>query len=223
MTKAASPAAALAGVPAGLQAQGVWAGRRQLFIRFAGEAETAIMYSADALANELKRMTSRTTVHSIAVSGSDPLGNVEYLCQVFERWKPELPVMVDTDGQRPDTLTSLRTYLTLVQVTVEFAGPQAVADRAIETIALASSLELQRALVLVPQQDTSDAQLLRLIEQAHAASDGTMIVVHPATVASAAGAGDTLDRRWSVLLEQATALHGDVRVARRIPPPAGIR
>ena len=35
-----SPTAALAGVPAGLQAQGVWAGRRQLFIRFAAEAET---------------------------------------------------------------------------------------------------------------------------------------------------------------------------------------
>ncbi|MDA1080580.1 MAG: hypothetical protein O2973_02720 [Gemmatimonadetes bacterium] len=42
------PAAALAGVPAGVQAQGVWMGRRQLFVRFAGEAETATMYSATA-------------------------------------------------------------------------------------------------------------------------------------------------------------------------------
>lgn len=222
MTQSASPAAALAGVPAGLQAQGAWAGRRQLFIRFAGEAETAIMYTADALASELKRMTSRTTVHSIAVSGSDPLGNVEYLCQTFERWRPELPVMVDTDGQRPDALSSLRSHLTLVQVTVEFTGQQAVSDRAIETIAMAASLELQRALVLAPQQETSDAQLLRLIEQAHAASDGTMIVVHPGPVAGSLG-GESMDRRWSVLLEQASALHGDVRVARRIPPPAGIR
>lgn len=41
--------AALAGVPSGIQSSGVWAGRRQLFIRFAGEAETATMYTSGAL------------------------------------------------------------------------------------------------------------------------------------------------------------------------------
>ena len=45
MTGTPMAAAALAGVPAGVQAQGVWAGRRQLFVRFAGEAETATMYT----------------------------------------------------------------------------------------------------------------------------------------------------------------------------------
>ena len=55
MAQVAGPTAALAGIPAGLQAQGVWAGRRQLFVRFAAEAETATMYTADALANELRR------------------------------------------------------------------------------------------------------------------------------------------------------------------------
>ena len=39
--------AALAGVPAGIQAQGLWMGRRQLFVRFAGEAETATMYTSE--------------------------------------------------------------------------------------------------------------------------------------------------------------------------------
>ena len=53
MSHVAGPTAALAGIPAGLQAQGVWAGRRQLFVRFAAEAETATMYTADALASEL--------------------------------------------------------------------------------------------------------------------------------------------------------------------------
>ena len=47
--------AALAGVPSGIQSQGVWQGRRQLFVRFAGEAETATMYRADALAQFRKR------------------------------------------------------------------------------------------------------------------------------------------------------------------------
>ena len=64
MAQVAGPTAALAGVPAGLQAQGVWSGRRQIFVRFAAEAETATMYTADALANELRRSTSRSAACS---------------------------------------------------------------------------------------------------------------------------------------------------------------
>ena len=53
--------AALAGVPSGIQSQGVWQGRRQLFVRVAGEAETATMYRADALAREIDRILTRSS------------------------------------------------------------------------------------------------------------------------------------------------------------------
>lgn len=106
MAHVAGPTAALAGIPAGLQAQGVWAGRRQLFVRFAAEAETATMYTADALANELKRSTGRSVFHSIAIAGRDPLANVEYLKVAFEKASSPLPVMLDTDGQRPRSSAS---------------------------------------------------------------------------------------------------------------------
>ena len=59
MVQVAGPTAALAGIPAGLQAQGFWAGRRQLFVRFAAEGETATMYTAEALANELPKNALR--------------------------------------------------------------------------------------------------------------------------------------------------------------------
>ena len=75
MTGTPMAAAALAGVPAGVQAQGVWAGRRQLFVRFAGEAETATMYTSAALVRELERQLSRSKFHSIAIGGRDPLAN----------------------------------------------------------------------------------------------------------------------------------------------------
>ena len=75
MIREAGPTAALAGVPAGVQSQGVWIGRRQLFVRFAGEAETASMYTAEALARELKRMSGRAVFHSISISGSAPFGS----------------------------------------------------------------------------------------------------------------------------------------------------
>src|SRR5438270_7022445 len=103
-----TPTAALAGIPAGLQSQGVWAGRRQLFVRFAIEAETATMYTADALANEVRRSTARSAFHSISISGRDPLANVEYLKAAFAKAATSLPVMLDCDGQRPAEIAELR-------------------------------------------------------------------------------------------------------------------
>ena len=78
MTNMPMNSAALAGVPAGVQSQGVWVGRRQLFVRFAGEAETATMYTAQALVRELERQLSRSSFHSIAIGGRDTLGNVQF-------------------------------------------------------------------------------------------------------------------------------------------------
>lgn len=219
MSQVAGPAAALAGVPLGVQPSGVWAGRRQLFVRFAAEAETATLYTASGLAGELKRLSATPGVHSISASGSDVLANADYLAAVFSKWTPTLPVMVDTDGQRPEALGVLGAYVTLVQVTVTFGGSEALVDRALETIAVAARERHDHALVLAPREETSDGQLLRIVEQASSVSSGTMIVIHPCPAAEPG----SLDRRWSTLLDQAAALHGDVRLVLRIPPPAGLR
>ncbi len=217
--RVAGPTAALAGVPLGVQAHGVWAGRRMLFVRFAGEAETATLYTADGLCGELKRLAARPGLHSISASGADVLGNAEYLAAVFSKWTPTLPVMLDTDGQRPEALEHLGTYVTMVQVTVDFGGSEALVDRALQTLGSAAQGKHDHALVLVPRDDTSDGQLLRIVEQAGAVSDGTMIVIHPPPAADAG----SLDRRWSALLDQAVGLHADTRLVIRVPPPAGMR
>ena len=217
--RVAGPTAALAGVPYGVQGQGVWIGRPQLFVRFAAEAETATMYTSKALSSELGRLTQRATVHSVCCGGRDTLGNAEFLRSVFEEWEPTLPVMVDTDGQRPDAVEALKQYVTLFQVTLEGSVPMASVERGVRTVAAAAKAGREHALVVVPAEDTSDAQILRIVEQAHAASDGTMIVVHPFPGPDLR----TLDRRWAALLEGAMALHGDVRLALRLPPPVGMR
>src|ERR1043165_9723199 len=107
------PTAARAGIPAGLQAQGLWVGHRQLFVRFAAEAETATMYTADALANELRRWTGRSVFPSIAVSGRDPLANVECLAACFGKKPTTLPVMLDSDGQRPEGVSEVKSFVGL--------------------------------------------------------------------------------------------------------------
>ena len=213
-------AAALAGVPAGVQAQGVWAGRRQLFVRFAGEAETATMYSAAALVRELERQIARSTFHSISIGGRDPLANINFLIAALEGAKPSVPVMLDTDGQRPDAFTLIAPHLALAQVTVEFVGPETMVTNAIETLAAAAGATCSNAMVLCPRDDTSDGQMLRIIEQAHRASPATQIVIHPPTPT---GDQPMLDRRWAALLDQAISTHEDTRLALRLPPPAGLR
>jgi hypothetical protein len=212
-------AAALAGVPAGVQAQGVWAGRRQLFVRFAGEAETATMYSSVALLKEIDRQLARSRFHSIAIGGRDPLGNLEFLTAAFGGAATPIPLMLDSDGQRPEALALLAPHLALAQVTVEFVGPEGTRASAIETLAAAAGANCPHALVLCPRDDTTDGQLLRLIEQAHATSAETDMVIHPFL----SGEPPVLDRRWSTLLEQAMALHANIRLALRLPAPAGLR
>ena len=176
------------------------------------------MYTADALANELRRGMGRSSFHSIAIAGRDPLSNVEYLQAAFLKVETTLPVMLDTDGQRPNEIGELKAFLTLAQITLDGPGVEAAADRAFEAIQVAASAGMQHALVLVADERTTDAQMLRTIERAHAVSEKMPVVVHP-------GAGTPVDRdrRWTTLFERASALHGDVRLALKLPPPTGMR
>jgi organic radical activating enzyme len=218
MAQVAGPTAALAGVPAGLQAQGVWSGRRQIFVRFAAEAETATMYTAEALANELRRSVSRSSYHSISISGRDPLSNVEYLLAAFAKPPVDLPVMLDTDGQRPEAIPELKKFVGLTQVTLEGNALDAMTERGLRTVHAAAEAGMQHALVLCSSDQTSDAQLLRIVEQARGVSGATQVVIHPPP-----GVPVDRDRRWMTLLERAAALHSDVRFALKLPPPTGMR
>jgi organic radical activating enzyme len=218
MSALAIPTAALAGIPAGLQTQGVWAGRRQIFVRFAAEGETATMYTADALASEVRRGTSRSAFHSISISGRDPLSNVEYICAAFDKLSSTIPVMLDCDGQRPAEIDELKRFVTLTQVTLDGPTLEAQSDRAFESLRVAAKAGMQQALVMIVDERTTDAHVLRVVERAHAASESTVIVVHPGPMIPV-----DRDRRWMTLFERAAALHGDIRLALRLPPPTGMR
>jgi organic radical activating enzyme len=219
MTSEVGPTAALAGTPTGIQGQGLWLGRRQLFVRFAAEAETATMYTADALTNEIKRALARSAVHSIAIAGRDPLNNTAYLAAAFRK-APTVPVMLDGDGQRPTELKTVASVLSLVQITLEGGAltTDAMVENAIASLAQSKALGLDHAFVLVAGAQTTDAVLLRLVEQAHAASESAAIVVHPDM-----GASLDRDRRWPMLVERAAAIHANLLFTLRLPSPTALR
>lgn len=213
------PTAAIAGIAPGVQAQGLWAGRRQLFVRFAGEAETATLFTSEMLTRHMARGVEQSPLHSISLCGRDPLASTAFLADAFSRWMPTLPIMADVDGQRPDAIQELAGRLALVQVTVELIEPDAAQGRVLDTLRAAAQAGTRHAAVLAPRDGVSDAQILRFVEQAHQVSPGTKIVVHPATGADRA----PLDRRYATLLEKAMAIHSDVRLVMRVSPPVGTR
>lgn len=215
------PTAALAGVPSGVQSHGAWTGRRQVFIRFATEAETAQMYTAGALVKELARAASRSVFHSIGVTGRDPVGNSEFLLAVLPALEIALPVMMETDGQRPERVASFRHAkgLALLQVLATLGEGDAAFERQLATLQAAAALGVAHAFAITPAPDMPDPVILRAVERIHAVAAGTEVVIHP-VVSEKPG---QLDRRWATLLDQAAALHADVRLVLRIPPPAGLR
>jgi hypothetical protein len=176
------------------------------------------MYTAQAIAQELQRAAKRSAFHSISVGGRDPLANVEFLEAAFKAGPPPLPVMLDIDGQRPEDIKTLEKYVALVQVTLEGGTLDASAERAMESLKAAAHSGLEHAIVLAPGEQASDGQLLRIVEQSHAASAKTVVVIHPPY-----NTPIDRDRRWVTLIERSAALHPDVRLSLRLPPPTGTR
>lgn len=210
-SKLPSLSAALAGIPAGVQTLGPWSGRRQLFVRFAVEAETATIYTSDALRGELARLTARSRYHSVAIVGQDVLAESEFLVAAFDR-SGSFPVMLDHDGQRPGALDGLLHALALVQVTMDGGEGAAAVEHACTSIGLAAKKHVAHAVAIVPDESVSDGPLLRIVERIHNASAEAQVVVHPVIVHD-----PEHDRRWVHWLEQAAAVHTDVRILPRWP------
>jgi len=208
-------AAALAGVPIGLQQHGAWSGRRQLFIKFAGPAETAMMYTADALTREVQRALERSHVHSICIAGRDALANDAFLVASLKLLNAKVPVMLDTDGQRPGVIERLQPFVQLIQITVDTTIEEPALERIAESVRVCDKLGLPVAVAIAGRDNASDSDYLRIVESVVAASTRTAIVMHP----SPAEERKPLDRRWSMLVEQATSRQADVRVALRLNGP----
>ena len=214
--KALPLGAALAGIPSAIRATGPWAGRRQLFVKFAGIAETATMFTADALRGELARLTQRSVYHSIAICGGDPLGEADFIAAALEGGAP-LGVMLDHDGQRPEAVDRVLGSLAMVQVTLTGTEDDAAVARAMATLRRAAEKQVAHAIALVSEANPSDGRLLRIVEQAKAASADTSVVVHPTTESMSS------ERSWLAWLERAAGEHGDVRLLARLPAPTGMR
>ena len=170
----------------GVQAQGAWVGRRQLFVKFAGEAETATMYSADALAREMSRNVtfSEACFTRFRLPAATPSPTPSSSAAALTKAQIPLPVMLDVDGQRPDELTLIAQHIALVQVTLDPGAADTMLQRGCATLSGAARAGRAHALVIAATTETSDAQILRTVEQVRDASAETDVILLPPTAAS---------------------------------------
>lgn len=209
-------AAALSGLPLAIQRRGIWIGRRQLFVRFAGQAETAQMYTDHGLARALQRTLESSKVHSVCVSGRDPLANAEFVAAALGQVASPVPVMVDSDGQRPESLAVVHPVVSMFQVTLEPPLGSTILERAVDFLGRVVALGRDHALTIAGTDHASDTDYLQIVEHAHRISPGVPVIIHPGPAAERGG----LDRRWSVLLGEALRCHSDVRVVARLAGPS---
>ena len=109
-------------------------------------------------------------------------------------------------------------HLALVQVTLDPATADTMLRRGCATLTAAGHAGRAHAMVVAASTETSDAQILRTVEQVRDASSETEIILLPPQSGES-----VLDRRWAVMLDQAMQLHAKTSLGTRILRPAGMR
>jgi 7-carboxy-7-deazaguanine synthase len=138
------------------QGEGLHAGRRQLFVRFGGcplrcrycdtpeslvpvpecrvlgpdgEHRRPNPLPIDALAAEVRSLAAAApALHAVAVTGGEPLAQVEFLASWLEEAHPGLPVLLETAGIWPARLARVLPFVGIVSL--DFKCPSNTGERA---------------------------------------------------------------------------------------------
>lgn len=108
------------------QGEGIWIGRRQIFIRFSGcnlacnycdtqksqSEDFGTLMTVDEVLKEVKNLTT-PDLHSISFTGGEPLLYVDFINKVIEKMKssenirPNIQFMLETNGTLPESLAKI--------------------------------------------------------------------------------------------------------------------
>ena len=138
------------------QGEGLHAGRRHLFVRFAGcplrcrycdtpdslvpvetcrvlgpdgEHRRSNPLDVDTLAAEVRALvTGAPPLHALAITGGEPLAQADFLVDWLEAAPPGLPVLLETAGILPARLARVLPYVAIVSLDVKC--PSTTGERA---------------------------------------------------------------------------------------------
>lgn len=231
-----------------LQGEGTHAGRRHLFVRFAGcplrcrwcdTPESLVPVSQcrihgpdgasiapnplsvetlDAATGALAAAAPR--LHAIAVTGGEPLAQVEFL----EAWLPvrrvQAPVLLETAGIRPDRLRRVLPYVRIASLDLKCpsnSGERPLWDEHEECVAAAVGAGVETYVKMPVDGGTTESDVER--GMAIASRYAVPAFLTPIVERDAATDAETLDRLHAV----ATRVHADVRVLPQLHKVLGVR
>jgi organic radical activating enzyme len=234
-----------------LQGEGVHAGRRHLFVRFAGcplrcrwcdtpESLAPVAAcrvhgpdGAQRLANPLpldvldgvvaRLERAAPPLHALAVTGGEPLAQVDFLAAWLPVRRTRLPVLLETAGIRPDRLRRLLSFVAIASLDLKCpsnSGERPLWDEHEACVAAAVEAGVETYVKMPVDAATSDEDVERgmRIAAAHGVPAFLTPIVDPASPAAGVDAG-ALDRLHAV----ATRVHADVRVLPQLHKILGVR
>jgi organic radical activating enzyme len=129
------------------QGEGVFAGRRHLFLRLGGcnlrcgycdtpesleRTATCAIYAADGSKTErpnplavsdvramLAPLLSIPGLHALAITGGEPLVQSGFIAELLSEARPPVPVLLETNGTYPDRLEAVLPFVDILSVDVK--------------------------------------------------------------------------------------------------------
>lgn len=234
-----------------LQGEGVHAGRRHLFVRFAGcplrcrwcdtpESLVPVDFcrvhgpdgaehlpnplAIDALDAVVARLAAAAPpLHAIAVTGGEPLAQVDFLAAWLPGRGVRLPVLLETAGIRPDRLRRVLPFVAIASLDLKCpsnSGERPLWEEHEACVAAAVGAGVETYVKMPVDAATAEDDVERGMRIA--AAHGVPAFLTPIAAPAASGArvdAAALDRLHAV----AARVHADVRVLPQLHKVLGVR
>lgn len=170
------------------QGEGLFAGRRHLFLRMAGcnlrcgycdtpeslvrtphcaihgaggrDARVDNPLSVDELYARLAPFYRARGLHALAITGGEPLLQADFLADLLRAHRPPVPVLLETNGTYPDRLRGLLPWLDIVSMDVKLPSNSGERELWAEHAAFLRESRGKTVYVKVPVDDeTSDDEV----------------------------------------------------------------
>lgn len=124
-----------------IQGEGIFAGKRQVFVRFFGcnlkcsfcdtpqEPQDSKEYSAGDLFTAIYDEAGPNSIHSVSLTGGEPLLQAEFLKTILPRLKQSsYRIYLDTNGTMPRQLAEIIDYVDIVSMDIKLPSSTGIRD-----------------------------------------------------------------------------------------------
>jgi len=114
-----------------IQGEGIYAGHRQIFVRFTGcnidcvfcdtkNPARVRLFNVNQLLSRIKRLNASNGHHSVSITGGEPLLQTEFLKEALDKIRDlGLKVYLETNGTLPDKLDEVLGFVDIIAMDIK--------------------------------------------------------------------------------------------------------